>query len=78
MSRSEFDLGSVESEMHVELPRRPEEMEVREPLESGSSLEGNPQTVESVESVIGHSSSLPCLLRRYSHSHKMPLLFHNC
>lgn len=38
MSRSEFDLGSVESEMHVELPRRPEEMEVREPLESGSSL----------------------------------------
>ena len=35
MCLSEID---SESEMHVELPRRPEEIEGQEPLESGSSL----------------------------------------
>ena len=35
MPLSEID---SESGMHVELPRKPEEIEVQEPLESGSSL----------------------------------------
>lgn len=42
MSHSEFDLGSVESEMHVELPKWSEEMEPQEPLESSSSWESSP------------------------------------
>lgn len=32
---------------------------------------------QGVESVIGQSSFLPCLLLRYSYSPKMPLLFHD-
>lgn len=77
MSHSEFDWDLWSLRCVWKVPQRSEEMELREPLESGSSLSSSPTLLETqgVESVIGHSSFLPCLLLRSSHSPKCLYFF---